>query len=261
MRVRKATMITGSASGLGKEFAKIYAERGDDLILVDCDFDKLKAVKKEIGILYGDVEVVVLEADLSRYEDLKRIRYFCEEEGFFVRCLVNCAGFGDQNDFRKMAVDRQIEMTEVDCNAPLYLTRVFLENMLKYDEGHIINVSSVAGLYPGPYMATYHACKAYLLSLGTSVAYELRKTPVRLLSLCPGPFYSDFVDRAHNEYTFTKIKPVRAETVARYGYRMSEKGKSFAIVGAKNKIAFFLSRFLPRRAIAFISARLIKPIV
>lgn len=82
MRVRKATMITGSASGLGKEFAKIYAERGDDLILVDCDFDKLKAVKKEIGILYGDVEVIVLEADLSRYEDLKRIRYFAKRKAF-----------------------------------------------------------------------------------------------------------------------------------------------------------------------------------
>lgn len=106
-------------------------------------------MKKEIGILYGDVEVIVLEADLSRYEDLKRIRYFCEEEGFFVRCLVNCAGFGDQNDFRKMAVDRQIGDDGSRLQRPpLYLTRVFLENMLKYDEGHIINVSSVAGLYP-----------------------------------------------------------------------------------------------------------------
>lgn len=254
-------MITGGASGLGKEFAKIYAERGDNLILIDCDFDKLKATKKEIGILFGGVEIFAIEADLSKYEDLKRIKYICDEEGFFVRCLVNCAGFGDQNDFRKMEISKQIEMTEVNCNAVVYLTRVFLDNMLKYDEGRIVNVSSVAGLYPGPYMSTYHACKAYVLYLGQSIAYELRKTEIRLLTLCPGPFYSGFVDRAHNEYTFKKLKPVSAESVARYAFKMSEKGKTFAVVGAKNKIAYFLSRFLPHRWIAFISARFIKPIV
>ena len=130
--------------------------------------------------------------------------------------------------------------------------------MLKHNEGHIINVGSIAGFVPGPYMCTYHACKGYVLLLGEAISYELRKTNVKLLTLCPGPFLSNFVKLAHNDYTFQKIKPISAEEVAKFAYKKSLKGKSLAIVGFKNKLTVFASRFVPRSFVTKTSAKTMK---
>ena len=107
-------------------------------------------------------------------------------------------------------------------------------------------------------MCTYHACKSYVLLLGEAISYEIRKTNVKLLTLCPGPFISSFVKEAHNDYTFTKITPVSAKAVALYGYKKSQKGKKVAIVGFKNKLIVFATRFFPRSFITSISAKNIK---
>ena len=157
-----------------------------------------------------------------------------------------------------MNIDKQLTMTNVDCNALLYFTKVFLDDMLVRNEGHIINISSIAGFMPGPYMCTYHACKSYVLLLGEAISYEIRKTNVKLLTLCPGPFISSFVKEAHNDYTFTKITPVSAKAVALYGYKKSQKRKKVAIVGFKNKLIVFATRFFPRSFITSISAKNIK---
>ena len=94
--------------------------------------------------------------------------------------LVNAAGFGDRCDFKDMDIDKQLKMTYVDCNAVLYFTKVFLDEMLKQDEGHIINVASIAAFMPAPYMCTYHACKSYVLLLGEAISYEIQKLFTRI---------------------------------------------------------------------------------
>lgn len=251
--MEKVTLITGAASGLGRAFATIYKSRGHHLLLVDKDEAGLNKAKEELG-----EGVDVLPADLTKRDDLEKIFSTCQEAGYFVNVLVNCAGFGDRCDFIDMAIAKQLDMTEVNCNAPLYLTRVFLPDMLKADEGHIINISSIAGFYPGPYMCTYHATKGFLLLLGESISFELRKTNVHLLTLCPPPFKSGFVGKAHNDYTFSKIKPLSSEYVASYGVRMSDKGKSLAVIGFKNKLTLFASRFVSRKMIAKTSAKTMK---
>lgn len=251
--MKKITLITGAASGLGKEFALLYGRQGNALLLVDKDAAGLRNTKEEIS---GDVEA--LTADLSKREELEKVYSHCQENGYFVNCLLNVAGFGDRCDFIDMKVAKQLDMTEVNCNAPLYFCRVFLPEMLQNGEGHIINVCSIAGFYPGPYMCTYHATKGFLLLLGESISYEIRKSPVKLLTLCPGPFESDFVKKAHNDYTFSKIKPVSAAYVAEYGKRKSDQGKSLAVIGFKNKLTVFASRFVSRRFIAKTSAKTMK---
>ena len=183
---------------------------------------------------------------------------YTKEKGYFVNNLVNSAGFGDRTDFKEMNIEKQMAMTDVDCNALLYFTRVFLDDMLKYDEGHIINISSIAGFMPGPYMCTYHACKSFVLMLGEAIAYELKNTNVKHLTLCPGPFLSNFVKEAGNDYTFKKIKPNTAENVAKFGYQKSLKGKTMAIVGFKNRLTVFACRFFPRKMVTMVSAKNMK---
>lgn len=253
----KTTLITGAANGLGREFAGIYAKENNNLLLVDVDETKLLEIVNELKNKYT-VTVDYMVADLSSKEEIKKVYNYTVEKDYFVNNLVNCAGFGDRCDFVDMNIDKQLAMTDVDCNALLYFTKVFIDNMLKYDEGHIINIASIAGFMPGPFMCTYHACKAFVLLLGEAISYEIRKTNVKLLTLCPGPFLSEFVKKAHNDYTFKKIKPVTALKVAEFGYKKSIKGKSLAIVGFKNRLTVFACRFFPRKMVTMVSAKNMK---
>lgn len=254
----KITLITGAANGLGKEFAKLYAKDNNNLLLVDIEEKELNIVKTELKESFPNIEVDTIMADLSSKDELKKVFEYSKSKDYFVNNLVNCAGFGDRTDFKDMNIEKQLKMTDVDCNALLYFTRVYLDDMLKYDEGHIINISSIAGFLPGPYMCTYHACKGFVLLLGEAISYELRKTNVKLLTLCPGPFKSKFVEKAHNDYTFSKIKPVTAAKVAAFGYKKSLKGKKLAIVGFKNKFTIFITRFFPRSIVTASSAKTMK---
>lgn len=253
----KVTLITGAANGLGYEFACLYAKDNNNLLLVDVDQNKLLKTVEELNNKF-DISVDYLVADLSCKDELKKVYSYTLEKEYFVNNLVNCAGFGDRCDFIDMDIDKQLAMTDVDCNALLYFTKVFLDNMLKNDDGHIINVASIAAFMPGPFMCTYHACKAYVLLLGEAISYEIRKSNVKLLTLCPGPFLSEFVKKAHNDYTFKKIKPVTAKKVAEFGYKKSIKGKSMAIVGLKNRLTVFACRFFPRKMVTMVSAKNMK---
>lgn len=253
----KITLITGASSGLGLELARIYAKNNNNLLLVARSENKLINIKKEIEQEYNvfvDYKVI----DVSKKEELSNLYQYTKEKDYFINNLVNNAGFGDREDFIDMDIDKQMQMTEVNCNAVLYLTKVFLNNMLLNNEGHIINVCSIAAFMPAPYMCTYHATKAFVLYLGEAISYEIRKSNVKLLTLCPGPFTSNFVNLAHNDYTFKKIKPISALKVANFAYKKSIKGKKLAIVGFKNKLTVFACRFFPRSFVTMISAKNIK---
>ena len=253
----KITLITGASSGLGRSFSELYAHDGNNLLLVGQNLERLNETSKLAKELNDKVFIDIFQADLSKKEELDRLYEYTVSKGYFVNILINNAGFGDQNALLDMDLDLQIKLTEVNCIAPLYLMKRYLDDMKKNNEGHIINVASIAGLYPGPYMSTYHASKAYLLYLSEAVSYEVRNTNIKILALCPGPFKSNFVSKAHNDYTFTKIKPVASEKVALLGYKYSKKGKSFVIYGNGNRFTYFISHFFSRKFITSSSAKTI----
>ena len=258
MNMEKMTLITGAGGGLGKEFAYLYAKDGNSLCLVDIDEAGMDETIGYVHAIVPEARIEKIVADLSNKDDLKKVYETTKSKGYFVNNLVNAAGFGDCTDFKDMNIDKQLKMTDVNCNALLYFTRVYLDDMIANKEGHIINISSIAGFAPGPYMCTYHATKGFVLLFGESIAYELRKTGVKVLTLAPGPFNSKFVSKAHNDYTFSKMKPHSALRVASYGYKMSKKGKTLAIVGFKNKLTCFAPRFFSRKFVTKCSAKTLK---
>lgn len=254
----KYTLITGAASGLGKELARIYAENGNNLLLIDYDEENLNKVNEELKNKYNNLDFKIYCCDLSNIDNIKEVYKISKEHDMFINNLVNCAGFGDCKDFKDMDLDLQLKMVEVDCSAVLAFCRLFVDDMIKNNEGHIINVSSIAGLYPGPYMCTYHCCKSFVYSFSSALSYELRKTNIKALTLCPGPFNSKFVDKAHNGYTFKLKKPLEAADVARIAYKKSQKGKDLYIIGFNNRVQYFFSRFVPHSFILKTSAKTIK---
>ncbi len=253
----KFTLITGATGGLGKAFSEIYAKNKNNLVLVGTSEQKLQALKNELNAKY-DVIIDCVQADLSKKEELEKVYNFVKTNGYFINNLVNGAGFGDRTDFKDMDVNLQLDMVAVNCSALLYFTRTFITEMLERNEGHIINVGSMASFVPGPYMCTYHASKAFVLNLGESICHEIRKSKVKLLTLCPGPFESGFVSKAKNDWTFKKIKPVSAMKVAEFGYKKSIKGKRIAVLGFTNKLTTFAPRFFSRKFVASVSASTLK---
>lgn len=250
------TLITGASSGLGKAFAEIYAREDKNLLLVASNKDRLSTAVREIEEINGKVVIDSYICDLSKYDEIKNFIYYVESKGYLVSNLINCAGFGDQNEFVDMDIDFQVKMTEVNCNAPMILMRAFIPKMIE-NGGNIINVASIAGLYPGPYMSTYHCTKAFLVSLSEAVRYELRNTKVKVLTLCPGPFTSNFVAKAHNDWTFKVKKVLSAEEVAKRAKKALDKNKGKYIVGADNRIQYFASRFVGKGFILSSSAKTI----
>lgn len=253
------TLITGAASGLGKEFAKLYAKDNNNLLLVDISKEGIENLISEIKEINKNIEVLQYNCDLSLVEELKNLQQFTIENKLNITNLVNCAGFGDRCDFEDMDIEKQIKMTELNCNSLLFLNKIVVDDMIKNKSGHIINVSSIAGFMPGPYMCTYHATKGFVLQLSESITYELKKYGIKVLTLCPGPFLSNFVKLAHNDYTFKKIKPMTAEVVAKKAYKASLKGKRLLITGVKNKLTVFILRLFPRSLITKVSAKSMKP--
>lgn len=255
--MKKYTLITGASSGLGLELAKLFGEDGNNLLLVSSsqsNLDNAKAqLEKELH-----VDIKTLAIDLSDPANFEKVKQFTDKNDMSILNLVNCAGFGDRTDFVDMDIEKQIKMVELNCNAPMYLMHAYLLDMIKSNEGHILNISSIAAFVPGPYMSTYHATKAFFTNLSESVTRELKGTNVKVTTINPGPFESGFVKKAGNDYTFSKIKPISAQKVAEISYRCMMKGKSFQVIGFKNNLMMLLTRFVPRKLVTNTSANQIK---
>jgi hypothetical protein len=254
------TLITGASSGLGHELAKIYVQQGHNLLLNGTSKEKLEKVKEELLKINNKVIIDTFPCDLSQIDEVKKLTTYIKEKDYFVSYLINNAGIGDCTDFVDMDIEKQMTLNNININALVYLTRDLVTNMVKNNQGHIVNIASIAGFTPGPYMCTYHASKAYVLIFSESIAYELRKTKVKVTCICPGPFTSNFVAKAHNDYTFSKMKPASAQSIAQYTYKMAQKGKVIAIPGLKNKITTFAPRFASRKFVRKEAAKTIKKI-
>ena len=255
--MEKYTLITGASTGLGFELSKLFGLDKNNLLLVSSNKENLEHAKEQLEKEI-DVDIKVLAVDLSNPDNFKQVKEFTDSNNMFINNLVNCAGFGDRTDFVEMDIDKQIKMVELNCNAPMYLMHAYLPTMIEAKEGHILNISSIAAFVPGPFMSTYHASKAFLTNLSEGIERELKGTGVKLTTVCPGPFDSGFVGKAGNEYTFSKIKPMSTKKVAVVSYKAIKKNKSFKVIGFKNKLMMFFTRFVPRKLVTNTSASQIK---
>ena len=155
-------LITGASSGIGKDMAKIFARKADELVLVARDTAKLEQVKEE---LEKDTKIEIISKDLSIEENCKEIHNKVQN----VDILINNAGFGDCGNFTKTSLDKDINMIKTNVIAYHILTKLYLTDMKQKNSGKILNVASIAGLMPGPLMATYYATKNYVVKLSESI--------------------------------------------------------------------------------------------
>jgi len=249
-------LITGATSGIGYELAKIFASKKYNLLLVARNTKDLKEVQKELQ--NKSVKVSVFSADLSHDDSAEKIYKFSKNKKIEVSILVNNAGIGETGNFADGDPDKISAIVHVNMASLTKLTRLFLPDMIKAKNGKILNVSSMAAFQPGPYMATYHASKAYVLSLSIALSAELKDKGITVTALCPGPTSTPFHKKAGSlgSLLLKLKKPAEAKDVAEFGYNSLMKGKVVAVHGVINRFLVCISRYASFQTLAVYTAKL-----
>ncbi len=242
----KTALITGASAGLGMEFARCFAADGHAVVLVARRRDKLETLASELRAKHG-VEAHVLVADLSDAAAVPELVRELQAERFEIDYLVNNAGFGTNGAFQDLDPARELELIQVNVSALVALTAALLPGMVARGNGRILNIGSTAGFQPGPYMATYYASKAFVVSFSEALSYELRATGVTVTVSCPGPLRTEFADIAGlaNSRLF-RMSVASAESVALTAYQTMHRGRLLVVHGFSNKLGVLLVRLSPR---------------
>jgi short-subunit dehydrogenase len=187
---------------------------------------------------------VVIPADLSNPGAAKELASAIESRGLEIDVLISNAGLGALGRFDQMDPGRIGEMLQVNVVTLTELTRLLLPGMVARRRGKIMLVASTASFQPGPRMAVYFATKAYVLSLGEALAYELRATGVTVTTLCPGATATNFF-RVAGAKDIALQPAMSAAAVARSGYRALKAGRRVVITGMLNNVLAIGAKLAP----------------
>jgi short-subunit dehydrogenase len=242
-------LVTGASSGLGAEFARELSRRHANLVLTARSKDKLEQLARDLSRVNG-VSVQVIVQDLSAPDGALALVSELKARGIVVDHLINNAGFGTAGRFESMDVEREARMVRVNCESVVVLSRAVLRSMLDRRRGGILNVASTAGHQPTPFMSTYGASKAFVLSFTLALAEELRGTGVHALALCPGPVPTGFQATASIPsgavLSFAKLD---AHTVVERALDAYERRTVLKTPGLVNSVQTLASKVLPRSLI------------
>jgi short-subunit dehydrogenase len=248
-------LITGASAGLGAEFARQLAERGNDVVLVARDKDRLQAAAKELTATYG-VQAEVLPADLTTDEGTAAVAARVSDPSAPVDIVVNNAGFGMYKKFGDGAIEDEERQLDLNVRAVLRVTHAALRAMTARNSGTIINVSSVAGFVPRGGNATYSASKAYVTMFSEALAVQLEGTGVTVTAVCPGFTHTEFHERAHADMSHVPDRMwLDAKTVVAEGLADADKGKPVSVPSRQYKTLVVAARTVPRPILRRIMAR------
>src|SRR5258708_2983332 len=189
------TLITGASSGIGEVFARKLAARGNNLLLVARSEDKLINLCNELG-RSKSIRAQYVALDLSERDAPARLFGEAQNRGLEIDFLINNAGFGSMGEFTKLDLDHELNMIDLNVRSLVELTHRFLVPMRERKRGSIINVASTAGFQAVPFMATYAATKAFVLSFSEALAEENRPFGIKIMALCPGLTETSFFEAA-----------------------------------------------------------------
>lgn len=254
----RTALITGASSGLGKDFAELFAADGHDLVLVARRRERLDEVAAELRERFG-VTCHVEPADLTDPD--AREQLFERLRGLDIDFLVNNAGFGTTGTFWEMPLSGELSEVRVNIEALVHLTHLFLPGMVQRQFGRVLNIASTAGFQAGPFMSVYYASKAFVISFTEGIAFELKDTGVTATVHCPGATATEFAATAGNDKTmlFQKGSVATSMDVARHAYATMNAGKTLAVHGAMNAMSAFSVRFAPRALLRSIVAKVNQP--
>lgn len=253
---RKTALVTGASSGIGAEFARQLAAGGYAVVLVARRKDRLDKLASEIRKDPG-VAVEVIEADLSSPAGVSAVQDRIARGD--VGMLVNNAGFATNGPFADLPLDRELEEIDLNVRALTQLSHAALQHMKEKKRGTIINVASTGAYQPIPYMSTYAATKAYVLSFSEGLHEEAKAYGVTVTCLCPGGTRTEFQQVANvDESSLPRIGWMTVGPVVKHALKAAKSGSAIAVPGTVNKLTANLPRFTPRFAARKIAGSMFK---
>ena len=247
-----AIVITGASSGLGREIARLAVSYGQPLVLVGRSETELLKLAREIQA--QGVDAHPLSIDLQYTGAVSQIEASLSAHGLYCDILVNGAGFGVFGAVAEADGSLQLQLVDVNVKAPLALIFRFLPGMITRGRGGIINIGSITGYGPGPYMAGYCASKAFIRSFSAALSAEVAGTGVTVTCLTPGVVRTDFFNRkSMGTSRLIKILPRgNAVHAANAAWRAFKAGKSIVVPRVIDRFIIRLCWLIPERFLAWL---------
>jgi hypothetical protein len=247
-------LVTGGTSGIGAEFARQLAARGDDLVLVARNPDRLAEFATELKDQYG-IAVETLSADLGVREEVLQVAARLGSTEQPVDLLVNNAGFGIPGPMATDDTAAQEYGIDVMIKAVLILAGAAGKAMKARRQGQILNVSSTAGFVS---MGVYSAIKAWVTAYSEALSGELARHGVTVTALCPGYVRTEFHHRASiRTGSLPGLMWIDLERLVTEALADVTKGKVISIPTRRYKVGIFAARHFPRAAVRAVSRRLV----
>ncbi|ORX39704.1 NAD(P)-binding protein [Kockovaella imperatae] len=215
----KTVLITGASAGIGASTAKLFAKAGvANLILTARRADKLAEVKKECEGA-GKVNVITVEADMTKREDINQI--LPKAGNIKVDILVNNAGMVYGREAIGDIADSDIDvMFSTNVIGLIHLTQILVREFKKQNSGMVINLGSIAGREPYAGGAIYCATKHAVMSFSHTLLRELVSTPIRVVEIQPGMVETEFSlvrfrgDKEAADAVYKGMEPLTGEDIA-----------------------------------------------
>jgi short-subunit dehydrogenase len=232
----KVVVITGASMGIGEEIAKVFAAEGTNVVLLSRDLARAEAARSRIAQSQPSAEdkTLALACDVTRHDEIDRVVASTIERFGRVDVWVNNAGVGIRDTAADMTESAYRQLFETNFFGTIACMQAAIPALRKSGGGTIINISSVAGHIPVPFMAIYSASKFAMNALGKGARIELKRDKINVLTVCPGYIATEFGQHmvANNK---GKVRPksvrgITADRVARAAYRGYRAGKREVIV-------------------------------
>ena len=241
----KIAIVTGASSGMGREFVRQLSAyvQVDEIWAVARRREALEALKAEAPV---PVRPVVL--DLLKSESFDELRSLLEGEQPEIALLVNAAGFGKFGAYHKTTMEDDCRMIDLNCKALLVMTRLCIPYMSP--GSHILELDSLSAFQPVPYITTYGATKAFVLSYCRAMNRELKNKGVRMMAMNPGWVKTEFFDHAFqtnsdNEVKFFDRLYEAKDCVATGLKDLYRTKKDYSIHGLPIKLQVLAVKFVP----------------
>ena len=238
-------IVTGASSGMGREFVRQLSGyvSVDEIWAVARRASALETLKAEASVPVRPIVLDLLEA--SSFTELETL---LEAEKPNVRLLVNAAGFGKFGAYRKIPVEDDCRMIDLNCKALLLMTRLCVPYM--QPGSHILELDSLSAFQPVPYITTYAATKAFVLSYSRSMNRELKAKGIRVMAMNPGWVKTEFFNHAFQTNADNEVRYFNrlyeAKDVVKTGLNdLYHSKKDCSIHGFPVKFQVFLVKLLP----------------
>jgi len=218
--MKPIALITGASSGIGEATALLLAQNNFDIIITGRRLSNLKQLKEKITA-ETNADVIILNYDIKSFSENKKAIESLTEPWKKIDVLINNAGLAAGfSTFQEGSIEDWERMIDTNLKGLLYISRLIIPGMIERGKGHIVNISSIAGIETYPMGNVYCASKHAVQSLTKGMRIDLVKHGIRVSSICPGAVDTEFStvrfngDTNRAKQVYSGFTPLYAQDVA-----------------------------------------------